>query len=68
MKRNYDDRAKEWWPMKNGTCLVTLENDAGVDDQDIAKSFNEVPCRLCSYILGRSKGIMKIVIREIDGF
>ena len=40
MKENYDCRVKEWWPMKNGNLIVKLEGDAGVDDQDNAKSIN----------------------------
>ena len=38
MKDNYDDRVKEWWPMKNGNLIVKPEDDLGVDDQDIAES------------------------------
>ena len=54
--------------MENGNSVVNLEGDAGVDDQNLAKSLNEMPCHLGSYILGRSKRIMKNVIRETDGF
>ena len=28
MKVNHVDRVKEWWPMKNNTSLVKLEDDA----------------------------------------
>ena len=38
MKDDFDSRVKEWWPMKKGDLIVKLEDDAGVDDQDLAKS------------------------------
>ena len=51
MREKYDDRVKEWWPMKNGNLINIVEDDAGVDDQDIAKSDSQMPCHLGSYIL-----------------
>ena len=68
MKVNYDDRLNEWWPIKNGNLIVKLEDDAGVDDQDIVKSIIQRPCHLGSYILAHSKRLMNNVIRETDGF
>ena len=68
MKENFNDGAKEWWPLKNGISLVRLEYDAGVVDLDIAKKIKQVYCQLGSCILGHSKRLMNIVIREIDGF
>ena len=44
MKENYHCRIKECWPMKYGNLIVNLEDDAGVDDQDIAKSIHQYPC------------------------
>ena len=41
--------------MKNGILIVKLEDVGGVDDQDIAKSINEVPCHLGSYVQAHSK-------------
>ena len=56
------------WPMKNGNIIGKLEDDAGIDDQDLAKSINQMPCHLGSYILGQSKRLLSEVVREIDGF
>ena len=54
--------------LKNGTLIVKLEDDVGVDDQDIAKGINQMPCHLGSYLLGYSKRLLNNVIRVIDGF
>ena len=67
-EKEFDERVKEWWPMRNGNLIFKLKDDNGVDDQDIAKSKNQMPCHLSSYILGHSKRIMNNVIREKDGF
>ena len=37
MRENFDDRVKEWFPLKNGNLIVKLEDDEGVDDYDKAK-------------------------------
>ena len=68
MRGNFDERVEEWWPMKNIFLIVELENDAGVDDQDIAKSIIEMPCPLDIFIWGHSKRLMNKVVREVDGF
>ena len=68
MRENYDDKVKEWLPMSNDNLIVKLEDDNGVDNQDIAKSIDQMPRHLGSFILGHSKRLMKKVIREIDGF
>ena len=57
-----------WWLMKNGNFIIKLEVDAGVDDQILAKSTNQTPCHLGSYILSHSKRSMNNFFREIDGF
>ena len=43
MRENFDDRAKEWFRFKNGSLLVKLEDDEGVDDYDKAKSIKTMP-------------------------
>ena len=50
MRENYVDRVREWWPMRNGKLIVESEDDSGVDDQQIAKSFIQMPCHLDNYI------------------
>ena len=68
MRENFDDRVKEWFPLKNGNFIVKLEDDEGVDDYDKAKSINTMPFHFGSYILSHSKRLMNNVFREIDGF
>ena len=68
MRENFDDRVKEWFPLKNGNLIVKLEDDEGVDDFDKAKSINTMPSHFGSYILSHSKRLMNNVFREIDGF
>ena len=40
MKENFDDRIKEWFPLKNGNFKVKLKDD---DDFDKVKSVNTMP-------------------------
>ena len=62
MREKYDDSLEEWWSMKKDNLIVELENDAGVDDQDIAKSIKQMHCHPGSYILGHSDRLMINVI------
>ena len=41
--------------MENGNLIVKLEDNLGVDDQDITKSINQMPCHFCSCMLAHSK-------------
>ena len=68
MRESYDDRVKEWWPLKYGILIVKLEDDAVVADQDIAKSINQMRFYLGSYKIAHSKRLVIKVIREINGF
>ena len=68
MRKNFNDRVKEWFSLKNGNFLVKLEDNEGVDDFDKAKSVNTMPSHFGSYILSHSKRLMNDVFREIDGF
>ena len=68
MKENFDDRVKEWFPLKNGNLIVKLEDDEGVDDFDKAKSVNTMPSHFGSFILSHSRRLMNEVFRVIDGF
>ena len=63
----YNYRVKERWPLKNGNSIVKLENDSYAGDYDIAKSINQMPCHVCCFILGHTKRLFNIVIREIYG-
>ena len=64
MEENYDDRVTEWWPLNNGNLAVKLKNDAGVDDEDIAQSINQMLCHLGSYVLAHSKRLISNDTRE----
>ena len=68
MRENFDDRVKEWFPLKNGNLIVKLEDDEGVDDYDKAKSINTMSSHFGSYILSHSKRLMNYVIEQINGF
>ena len=68
MRENFDDRDKEWFPLKNGNLRVKLEGDKGVDDYDTAKSVKTMPSHFGKYILSHSNRLMNNVIRHIDGF
>ena len=68
MRENFDDRIKEWFPLKNGNLIVKLEDDEGVDDFDKAKSINTMPSHFGGYILSHSKRLMNNVINQINGF
>ena len=68
MRENFDDRSKEWFPLKNHSFIIKLEDDESVDDFDKAKSVNTMPSPFGSYILSHSKRLMNDVFREIDGF
>ena len=68
MRENFDDRIKEWFPLKNGNLIVKLEDNEGVGDFDEAKSINTMLSHFGSYILSHSKRLMNYVIEEINGF
>ena len=67
MKENFDDRVKEWFPLKHGNFIVKLEDDEDVDDYDKTKSVNTMPSHFLSYIFSHSKSLMKDVIKQIGG-
>ena len=68
MKENFDDRVKEWFPLRNNKFIVKLEDDEGVDNFDRAKLVNTMTSHFGSSILSHSKRLMNDVFREINGF
>ena len=68
MRENFDDRVKEWFPLKDGNLIVKLGNDEGVDDYDKAKLVRTMLSHFGSFILSHSKRLMNKVFHEIDGF
>ena len=51
MRKNYDDRVKEWFPLKKRNLIVNLQGDEGVDDYDKAKSINTMPSQFGSCMI-----------------
>ena len=56
MKTEYDDRVKEYIPLKNGNYLVNIKDHDGVDDNGISRKVNSQPFQFGSLILSHSKG------------
>ena len=48
-RENFNDRVKEWFPLKNGSLKVKLENNECIDDYDKAKSKNTMPSQFGNY-------------------
>ena len=67
MRENFNDRIKEWFPLKKGILIAKSEDDEGVDDFDKAKSVNTMPSHFGSFILSHSKRIMNEVINQKCG-
>ena len=68
MKTEYDDRVKEYIPLKNGNYLVNIKDHDGVDDNGISKKVNSQLFQFGSLILSHSKRLMNDVILALDGF
>ena len=68
MREIFDDRVKEWFPLKNSRVIVKSEDDERVDDYDKTKSIKTRTSRFGSNSLSNSERLMKKVFREIDGF
>ena len=68
MEEKFDDRLKKWWPLKNDTLILKMQDYEGVDDQERLKSKNTMPSHLGSLVLGHEKRFVNIVIREIVFF
>ena len=68
MKKNFDHRVKERFPLKNGNLVLKLEDDEGVDEYDKTKSKKTKPTHFGSYIFLHSKRVMNDVIGQVVGF
>ena len=68
METEYDDRVKEYIPLKNGNYLVNVEDHNGVEDHGVSKKINSQPFQFGSFILSHSKRLMNDVILALDGF
>ena len=62
----YDDNVLENWRLANGTYIVNLKKDDGLDgDNDVKKTLRSP---LGAFILSNKKRIKNNIIREINGF
>ena len=68
MKKFFNDRVRQWFPLKNGNLKVRLEDDEGLDDYDKAKSINTMPSHFGTFILSHSKRFMNDVTEQTCGF
>ena len=66
METEFDENLLEYWKLPNGTSIVKMKRDDAFDDDCDIK--NTLPVVLGAFILRKSKRIMKIFIREINGF
>ena len=53
MKKEYDDRVIEWFPLKNDNIMVKIADHDDVDENGYSKKINSQLCHLGSYILTR---------------
>ena len=49
MRETFDDRGKEWFPLKNGNLIVKIEDNEGVDNYDKAKTINTMTSHFGSF-------------------
>ena len=68
MITHYDDRIKEYIPLKNGNYQVNVEDHDGTDDNGISKKVNSHPFQFGSLLLSYSKRLTNDVILALDGF
>ena len=68
MRENFEDRVREWFPLKNGKLIVKIEKDEAVDDYDLAKSINTMPSPFGSFVLSHSRRLMNDVKEQIGCF
>ena len=66
MKTEFDENVVDYWKLPNGTFIVKMKKDDGLDDDCDIK--NTLPAVLGAFILSNSKRIMNNFIREINGF
>ena len=68
MEEKFDDKIKNWWPLKNDNLIIKMQDDERVDNQERLKSVNTMPSHLGSLVFGHKKRFVNIVIREIGFF
>ena len=68
METEYDDRVREYIPLKNRNYLVNVKDHDGVDDIGVSKKVNSQPFQFGSLTFSHSKRLMNDVILALDGF
>ena len=66
METEYDKNVLDYWKLPNGSYIVKLKKDAGLEGDNDVK--NTLPSHLGAFLLTNSKRIMNIFISEINGF
>ena len=68
MKKNFEDRVKDWFSLRNGNSVVESEHGKSVDDYNRAKSVNTMPSHFGSCVLSHKKMLLNDVITQVGGF
>ena len=66
MKTEIDENVLDYWRLPNGSYIVKMKKDDGLDDECDIK--NTLPAVLGAFTLNNSKRIMNNFIRELNGF
>ena len=67
MKTEFDEIVLDYWKLPTGNYIVKMKKDDGLDDDDCDIK-NYLSAVLAAFILANSRRIMKIFIRETNGF
>ena len=68
MKTNFDDRVKEYIPLKNESFLVNIQDHDCVDDNGVSKKIYSQTFQFGSLLLSHWKRLMNDVILASDSF
>ena len=66
MQTEFDENVSDYWRLSNGSYIVKMKNDDGLDGNNNVK--NTLTFHLGAFLLSNSKRIMNNFIREINGF
>ena len=66
METEYDENVLDFWKLPNGTYIVKLKKNDGLEGNNDVKI--TLPSHLGAFILNNSQRIMNNFIREINGF
>ena len=66
MMSEYDERVKKYWKKSHGNYIVTMTDDAGLEDE--VNKLNSKPLHLGAFVLSNSKRNMNTFIHAVNGF